>query len=275
MADTHKMVSVKAGPEHLGWPHRRRRLLAAGLSRASLIWTGPEDDEAIAQDFSSRFHKATMLTGSVFAMASDSEVRSEYLRMARKQRHHLSSVDLDRMSSSELLRHIVPPGAVQRYQEWLAHAEKNNLGSLGGVLMVDIDHHPETKGLSAGSDFPLNLRHGTVLCIEGAEGGREGSETWRMMLAPEHLSAMGFHVYDDMCADFPRSNTVEVLQSLATPEQMKSLLGNGQHLATQASWMCYVLAHTVRRSPHEQISRSLREPFCYDDDSDERDSDVV
>ena len=107
---THHCFRIRVGPELLGWPHRRMRLLGVGLSKLTMEWVGPSTPEAIAQDFAERFHRAVMLSGDVFCMASDSEVKHEYCTLAAKQKNFISTADLEALDPDVLLRLMLPPG---------------------------------------------------------------------------------------------------------------------------------------------------------------------
>ena len=69
-------------------------------------------------------------------------------------------------------------------------------------------------------------------------------DSWRLMLAKEHMCAVGFFMYPELGSDFGVSPLLSILPQ--KPEHIKKLIGNGMHLVTQCAWMMYVLGHCVR-----------------------------
>ena len=65
LKDTRHLLFVKDGPELHGWPHRRKRVLAAGVNKQTLQWVGPKNDKDIVHDYSMRFYKASAVSGSI------------------------------------------------------------------------------------------------------------------------------------------------------------------------------------------------------------------
>lgn len=178
-AQTHKLVWVKDGPELHGWPHKRMRVLAAGLSCKTVEWVGPSSDEKIAEDFTSRFHRSTTLSGDVFMMASDCELHTEYAALVANRCFRISPPEVEGIPKDELLRMILPLGGVQRFKGWRKEYESN--GSLGGTLLFDADHLPGMSGSTSGSDWLVNLRHGSVFStkrIACGSGSGAPSSTW-------------------------------------------------------------------------------------------------
>lgn len=245
---SHFCIWVRVGPELLGWPHKRMRVLGAALNLKTVDWHGPPDQRAIAIDFASRFHRATVASGDVFALASESERQQEYIGLAKKQKNHLKPAHLDSIPKKELLRLLLPPGAVQRFNEWMDTASDGC--SLGGRYMFDVDHHPNTKGSTGGSDWPVNLRHGTVLSVDS-----EDADSWKIMTTMEHFASMGFLVFPELQETFSGWSGAQFLTD-SSRFQLKRFLGNGMHLVTQAAWMFYVLGHTSLKDPRHEASGS-------------------
>ncbi len=59
----------------------------------------------------------------------------------------------------------------------------------------------------------------------------------------EYMSALGFHMYD-VGADFPISKMKPILAKL-TPAQVKTLAGNGMHLAALAAFVFYIISNLM------------------------------
>ena len=252
LADTHVCVWVKMGPELLGWPHKRMRVLGCAINRSSMLWLGPSSPEQVYKDISSRFFKSVQLSGEAFCLANPAQINDELLHFAKRQHNHLTLEALTHTDPMELLRMILPPGGVQRFHEWLSWGQSRGLSSLGGQYFFDCDHHAGQRGQSSGSFLPVNLRHGMVMKVEQFQ-----PQSWRLLLGLEHLAMMGFHVFPQQLSEyFGESEVVAAMRGL-TPGQVKKLVGNGMHLATQACWMMWVMAHTLPRSQFEKLPKSL------------------
>ena len=232
---SHKCIWVKLGPELFGWPHKRLRVVGAVLNLKTVMWHGPEDVRDIQKDFARRFHRTTSVGGDIFALASDAERMQEYCTFALKQKNHLSAEELAAIPKDELLRLLLPPGGVQRFYEWMDCAYDM---ALDGKIMFDVDHHPNTKGTSGGTNWPVNLRHGTVMAVNS-----DDADSWKLMTAFEHFAAMGFLVFPELVNNFGEYPSKPFLQGFSST-QLKKFLGNGMHLVTQCAWMLYVLGHT-------------------------------
>eukprot|EP00435_Cladocopium_sp_Y103_P031773 s3755_g8.t1 len=220
----------------------------AALNLKTVQWHGPSSQEEIQADFDARFHKAVALNGDVVALASDDERLREYCLLALKQKNHLDPSVIGSIPKSDLLRLILPPGGVQRFYEWMDMAGFGS--SLTGRYMFDCDHHPSSKGSSGGSDWPVNLRHGTVMAVDASD-----PDSWKLMTPLEHFAAMGFLVYPELYEHFGRFPLTEFLKTYSGA-QLKKFVGNGMHLVTQCAWMFYVLGNTSlidRRSEAEGV----------------------
>ena len=239
---THKCIWVKLGPELFGWPHKRMRVVGAALNLKTVIWHGPEEVHDIQKDFARRFHRATSVSGDIFALASDAERMEEYCSLALKQKNHLRAEELAVFPKHELLRLLLPPGGVQRFYEWMDSAFDMGLGD---KFMFDVDHYPNTKGTSGGTDWPVNLRHGTVMSVSS-----DDPDSWKLMTAFEHFAAMGYLVFPELSEKFGEYPSKHFLQSFSS-SQLKKFLGNGMHLVTQCAWMLYVLGNTSLIDPRQ------------------------
>lgn len=223
------------------------RLLGAAINLKTMEWLGPTSDKAVAKDFSNKFHRSTNVSGDVFMLAQQSERHAEYCRLAAEKGHHITPDMIDTINPDELLRMILPPGGMQRYKAWMASFNEN--ASLGGTMLFDSDHNADQKGSTAGTDWPVNLRHGKVFAAKKTQQGC----VWTLGLPFEHLSAMGFHMYPEMAGKWGLSVLHGLLQDLS-PCQMQGLTGNGMHLVTQASWMMYVLSNVSAKNDKFDIA---------------------
>lgn len=249
--DTHFCIWTKLGPELFGWPHKRMRVVGAALNLKTVEWHGPADLHEVQKDFSNRFHKVIELSGDIFALASDEERLSEYCEYALKQKNHLSPEKIGLTEKAELLRLLLPPGGVQRFYEWL---ECSSASGGGGSFMFDLDHHPNSKGSSGGSDWPVNLRHGTVMTVQDHD-----ADSWQLRTTFEHFAAMGFLVFPELCKHFDGYPLKSFLQTFSS-SQLKRFLGNGMHLVTQCAWMFYVLGNTSLIDRRQGSEKATADP---------------
>ena len=190
------------------------------------------------------------MSGDVFMMAPDSELHAGYARLAATRGFHIDPAHVQDVTQDELMRMILLPGGVQRFRGWLEDCEK---GSLGGTLLFDVDHNCNTKGSTSGSEWPVNLRHGSIFA---ARQVKAGVWQWRMGCPFEYLAAMGFHMYPGMSGAWGVSPLRGILEQYSAG-QIQSLAGNGMHLVTQSAFMLYVLGNTVVKDS-AKISSSTR-----------------
>jgi hypothetical protein len=241
LRNTHLVISIQDGPEYHGWPHKRLRLLAAGISTQTLEWLGPDSDKAIAKDYADKFHRAVKVAGDVLIASPREDELKEMVRLAAAQGYHVTAQELDTVDEDELLRMMFPPGGVQRFKEWMAKFSNQAEGS--HTLLFDMDHHPDTRGTTAGEDRPVNLRHGTLIAAKRDQGG---AVKWRLATGLDFLTAMGFHAFPQVAGQWGLSPMMPILSHLKN-NQLHSLIGNGMHLVTQATWMVYVLSNVSKR----------------------------
>ena len=71
-----QLLSFYVGPEQLGWPVRRPRVLNALLNPDTTIWCGPD---SYADDFASLFHRVCTVDGNLLCLSSQAE-RQEYMQ---------------------------------------------------------------------------------------------------------------------------------------------------------------------------------------------------
>ena len=118
--ESHHVLVVKTGPELQGWPTSRPRSFTAALSLKTLKWVGPATDHEVQQEFDELFGRTTELSGDVFGLASEEEVLNDInRRLALRGKPRLDSLKC----SVELLMDILPPGAVQRLEQYISMSE--------------------------------------------------------------------------------------------------------------------------------------------------------
>jgi hypothetical protein len=241
LQDTHLALWVKTGPEMCGWPRKRLRVLGVGLNRKTVAFSGPEDAASLQAHFESFFHKGISMDGKDLLRAPAEMREAECIQLARTQKFQLTAEHLRETPKDELLRMLFPPGAVARLDAWMRHLSALDTTQMDP--MFDLDHHATSKGSTAGPDWPVSLRHGSVMSV------REGDpNSWTLACSAEALAALGWHLFPTDGSEFGPSPLCDHLLSL-TSAQQKVLAGNGMRLVTQANWMWYVFAHVSRKRP--------------------------
>ena len=134
------------------------------------------------------------------------------------------------LPSWDELQQSLPPGAWLRK---LAYEEtRSTLEGIGGSFLADVEQWPAAGKSAAGSFFPCQLSHGTVV-------------SWqleRCATALEHLSANGWHVLPATSQDY-RCELTDFLATLSS-NVLKDLSGNGLSLLSFSAFLMYVFCRT-------------------------------
>jgi hypothetical protein len=72
LKQTHEVVSIVASGIMLGFPYNRPRSYACGFDRSKFVWAGQGDPQT---EFEHLFVRSVQLTGDVYFLADDDEVR--------------------------------------------------------------------------------------------------------------------------------------------------------------------------------------------------------
>ena len=236
----HSIIHLSVGSELLGWPTKRRRLLACALNNRTMMWVGLGTQAAIEKDFTERFHKGIMTSGNVFFQDDDASRHKEYVSLAEVQKHKLDPEKIASMDKMELLEMLLPPGGRARFDEW--HERRGTVESVGGNMLVHLGQH--FGHACGGTDWPAQLTRCIITSIP------RDTTQWKIATAMEHLGAMGLHVFPSTTTTFPVSKLHTTLQKLGIKFQdIKTIAGNGMHLATQSAFMLYVLSNIQPRRP--------------------------
>jgi hypothetical protein len=234
LASTHEIRWIITGPEFMGWPCKRPRMFGFGMNIKRLVWVGPSGD-SYRDDFAMKFYRMTQLSGDDLFCASEHEVHTFHSKLARAQGHFIDPEVIATMSMETLLPYLVSAGYYQIFLEHIRDKDKKE--SLGGVYIGDIHQHPGI-GATAGPDFPVQLQHGLVTSFR--DNGRKA----RIATGLEHIGAHGFHLFPSTTKDYPLSRMLPLLQRLPDND-LKSLSGNGMHVAAISTWLFYCLSNVA------------------------------
>ena len=227
LADTHEVFGITFSPVPMGWPTRRSRKLMACLNMRTTAWVGPPLKDLHASF--ANFFCSLELTGDVFLLATPEEIADETARLAK-----LRGFSAPGSSGTGLLKQkLYLPSALDHWKLHEAHRQAKDPS--GGPWFGDLEQSPKGGGASTpGPCIPTLLTHWSV-----HSWTRDGP-----VLPMEAFQAHGFNVFEKTCKSFP-SMMPQALRSLPVHEQ-KLLCGNGWHLAAVASWILFILAHTVK-----------------------------
>ena len=234
--DEFDIVCVVSGPQDFGEPHLRARFHACGVNRRTCKWIGPPPPR-VQEDFNRRFNRAVVMHGDAFLIASPSEYLAELKRLAALQgTRNLPDHYFASLGSAELIRAVMPAGAVNIWEAWMQEPLATQCFDAGQPFLCDLQQRPESAS-AGGPDYPSQLTHGTIVANFG--DGRPP----RVATALEACQAMGFNLLSDA---IPKSTLAPVLRGLP-PGRLQKLCGNGMQLTVEAAWMLYCVMNVVRQ----------------------------
>ena len=114
----------------MGWPIRRRRLLACALSRESLVWLGPADAAEVEKDFLAFFERRAVVDGCAF-VGLDSPGNRQAAREALTGMAGSSADLADDFDNSCKQR-------LQAYRKLCPH----RCGAKSGAMIADLSQNP-------------------------------------------------------------------------------------------------------------------------------------
>ena len=241
--NTHILLSITCGPELLGWPVKRPRMLCVGLSRKYLKWVGGDD---WPDRFREKYFRSCVVPGSILLSDSAAARWRLYQELALIQGNRMTEDELQALSKEEFLEAMLPSYQLTIRKRY--HKLQAEHSSLGGCFIADIEQNPST-GASASADVPCLLTHGTLMLFEelGLGSPLGSNERPTIFTALEHLTCQGCHLSESTTSDFPALAIAGILNGLS-PRVIKKLAGNAVHFHMVAAWMMFVLSN-VKRIP--------------------------
>ncbi|CAE7036856.1 unnamed protein product [Symbiodinium sp. CCMP2592] len=236
LESSHDVLHIVVSATDLGWPVRRRRVFTCGLSKASMIWLGPPQEQLL-DHFKSFFAAQMEATADVFLFADNADVVKELGRLAQKRGFCLcENPDTAKIP----LNQMYAPGQLLRYSEY--DDLRKSIQGEDLTWFADLEQNCGKGASTPGRILPSMLTHGTV----------HSWQAQRTLTHRELYQAHGFFMKD---ASSPIAKVLEQMPH----SQQQMLLGNGWHLPVMGSWLLYILAHSIRinRAMSVQPERGL------------------
>ena len=260
MAPSSHVVSFPVGPETLGWPSRRLRLMGCAIKRESLVWCGPTSDEEAAKVFKKFFLRRAAVDANVFAHVDDPAKIAE----EREYRAKKAGATEDNLLDMSVEQYFKTEKQKRRACAYVA-LSKVRAGFVSGTMTADVTQNPKAR-LRAGpwmgtvtksSDMVL-LKAGDKFGYFFTQSELAASQGWPSIETATNVKFMAAMSYP--------------LGTLSRAKQ-RNLQGNGMHLAAVASFVAFILAHTVRRDLVKEFlppTRNLKRKYT-DEAEDELD----
>ena len=135
---THKVLSIRTGPQFLGHPVHRRRVFGVALNLARVVWVGPDNPE---QEFQDLFYRACSLPGDVLLAGPESQRFAEVQALLARQNNFMSIDEIRAGRMDELLPCCLSRSQVACLEKWTE--QRGDMETMGGSLMADLDHNPD------------------------------------------------------------------------------------------------------------------------------------
>ena len=218
------------GPNDLGWPCLRKRLMLTAIRKSRLQWVGPTDSVEIAEDFLRCFGASVCVDGSAFFV--DALGERALRRDMAVQRGYSASVDVTGIPTPLLL----PPGTRSILQELETDlAPDGDWSSADAAIICDLS---QSKARRRVNHLLPTLMSSSMLWEAKCD---------HFVTADEQDLAMGFPVAladgQVFGKDYLQCRAVDL--STLSLAQRRVLAGNGMHLPCVASWHCYVFGNLM------------------------------
>ena len=248
MSFPHKMLlkTITCDPKDLGWPVRRPRTFVFAMNQETLVWTGPDFQAELQDDFATLFHTSCCLDGNAFFLADDEELKQEAIEKGKHRGIHIPKAANVKDLSFEA---FLAPGARLRK---LAYEKESNWSF---TSVADLEQWPQAGGSIHQTELPCLVTHGTLWSWQAG----------RWMTFKEHLVAQGIPVYPSISspAMYPMQTHLCNLSSL----EGKRVAGNGIHLNAFGAFYAYCMSNCV---PRDMLLRFTIPHFHFTDHGDEQ-----
>ncbi len=229
---THEVIAAVFGPDLLGWPVRRERMLSWCLKRGSLAWVGPTDGDAIHAEFRAMFGATIKVDGDIFAgLDSDEHMHEALTDLARLRRCYvrqdcaLADSDVARLLSTSSRDHFL------KYQD-LFDKMQSNPQTRKTAWIADLSQDPSHR-CRAGEHLMTAMKNSTYYSFSKR----------RFLTTREVCVAHGWPAIPGLATIAPPAS---MSQGILSNCQRRVLTGNSMHLACVAAWFAFCLSKTVR-----------------------------
>ena len=240
------VLTLTFGPEHLGWPVHRRRLLAVALSRETLVWIGPRTEDELAHHFASFFLSAVTTEADIF-LGTDSAENHRLLR-----RHMSKNRGAWPRPGQELrVEDLMPKGVQNNFVAMQQRMrEEDRCGAIGGAFLADISQNPSERPRYCGPWLPTIIQNSNTYVLSGPAPGK--------LTAGEINFAQGWPL-EGLSSTECLACVPGRVKSLSFSKR-QHLLGNGVHLMAIGAWMLYIKAHCLRVDVLSQMAPPMPPP---------------
>ena len=114
----HSVISILSGPGLHGHPTKRPRQYGAGLVTGKVVWAGSNDVQC---GYDAIFSRSVKLSGDVYLQSTEEQIMEDFKYFAGQQGFNFTTEELKNMSKAEILEHILPPGALIKFKDWVRH----------------------------------------------------------------------------------------------------------------------------------------------------------
>ena len=154
-----------------------------------------------------------------------------YRERADNYGYSLTKEEIEAMSADARADVTLAPyhyNNLQEHREWAA----TKFNCVADRIYVDLEQ--QTGYSTVGRDIPALAQRSVIASVNLDNDRKE----WRVASGEEHLAMQGMHMF----AGYPHSKLASHLRRLDDHEQRR-VAGNGMHLATQSSFMIWILAN--------------------------------
>ena len=228
MAETHLLRSICFGPEDLGRPERRQRLLSSAIKLSSLVWCGPDSEEETAALFEEFFFRRVVLEADVYAgLDPEGSQEAKYELFIK----HPGVYGL--AAKSAPLADVLLGDIKGRYEILRESAE--HMQGFSGAFVGDLSQNPKER-FRGGGWLPTATRSSRLVCFNKGD--------W--VFSPKELNfSQGWPTIDGFCDAYKAAAPADF--SRYGPSVNNALTGNGMHLLALSAWHAFLLSHVVRR----------------------------
>lgn len=258
MEPHNQIIYLVFGPEVLGFPTARTRLMASGINRETMVWVGPVEPNEVREKFFSMFGTKCMLDCDSYA-GIDSDAGAKQFEHLLFERHSVFPRAGGKLNAKCLLTQG-QMGHLDGYSQINSVGEDN--GWLASAFCCDISQQPSTRHI-CGPWMPSLQKTSEVISLSAVVPPRSAISGAYFYSPNEVAFSQGWPTAAlNGCK--PYAHCPVLSTSDASLHFHMSVNGNGVHLAALSAWQLFIMAHTIRRSQLELLAPPLfyKRPVC-------------